>query len=432
MNQNRSYQEAEAYLLSIPKFTKKNSREQTREFYEFLGKPLDSINKIHIAGTNGKGSVCAYMNEVLLEAGFHVGMFTSPHLVSMRERFRIDGKWIPEDTFLHVFDKLQEQLQKFREITNDVQFHPTFFEYLFFMAALYFEEEKPDMVLLETGLGGRLDATNVITNPLVCVITEIGMDHMEYLGHTLQKIAAEKAGIMKAGSKVVYSGNRRETMEVIEEKAGKMGVSCKCVPKPRIDSYRISHKKIDFSFYSRYYDCIPLTIHSTAVYQVENIMLALTALEETGLTISKEAMEKGVRKCRWEGRMEEILPCVFLDGAHNEDGIDAFLKSVEIDECKGNRWLLFSAVADKEYEAMKNKLIDSGLFSEVYTAPLKNSRGLKKEDLERIFENCKVVVCNLSVDGLEEILKKRAKDDYVYVAGSLYLVGEIKEHWDVS
>ena len=471
-----NYKEIEEYVLNISKFRAEGSIEQTRKFYEFLGKPGSSASIVHVAGTNGKGSTCAYMNSVLTEAGYTVGMFTSPHLVSVRERIRINNNLISEQEFVCIYEKLEKQLKFYnKNICDNVgetatekekiskmhrEYLPTFYENFFFMAMLYFKEQKADVIILETGLGGRLDATNVIDAPKVAVITEIGKDHMEYLGDTYELIAAEKAGIIKQGSIVVYSGKRQEVSDVIERKAKELGVLCKCMEKLENKPYRFVDKKIDFSFCSRYYGYIPITLNTCAIYQVENALLALTAIEELGIEISKEAIQRGMEQCKWEGRMEEILPGVFIDGAHNEDGIDAFITSVKEDGCKGKRWLLFSAVADKEYKIMKDKLIESDLFDYIYASPLKNARRIEREELENIFADIgvikgiaiisdskidnnkenpakdklkntvtghKVRILDSACEGFREILSLKKEDDFVYVVGSLYLAGEIKE-----
>lgn len=494
-----NYQQIEEDILNIPKFRAEGSIEETRKFYEFLGKPGQSASIIHVAGTNGKGSACAYMNSVLTEAGYSVGMFTSPHLVSVRERMRVNNNLISEQEFAQIYESLTKHIDSYNEICKinssgetdftidksaddkmDIvleegyaeqgilctgkQYFPTFYEFLFFMAMLYFELQNTEIIILETGLGGRLDATNVIDAPKVAVLTEIGKDHMEYLGNTFEEIAAEKAGIIKKESRVVYSGNRQETATVIERKAKEMGALCKCVEKLKKLDYRFVDKKIDFSFFSRYYGYIPIKLNTCAIYQIENAALALTAIEELGIEVSKEAIQRGMEICKWEGRMEEILPGVYLDGAHNEDGIEAFISSVSMDGCKGKRWLLFSAVADKEYILMKEKLFSSGLFHVIYAAPLKTSRGIAKEELEKKFadfipnivneENTqgkkitsdkniekktakekvdntfvdqKVRISDSAYEGLQEILSLKKEEDCVYVTGSLYLVGEIKE-----
>ena len=468
-----NFKQIEEYILNIPKFRPEGSIEQTRKFYEFLGKPGSSASIIHVAGTNGKGSTCAYMNSVLTEAGYKVGMFTSPHLVSVRERMRINQELISEVEFIAIYEQLKNYVDNYNKLLDyggkykqyseeksdkiieektekKVDYIPTFYEFLFFMTMLYFEEQKTEVIILETGLGGRLDATNVIDAPTVAVITEIGMDHMEYLGDTYEKIAQEKAGIIKEGSKVVYSANRQEVAEVIEEKAEGCRVLCKSVEKYEKHALSFVDKKIDFSFQSRYYGYIPITLNTCALYQVENAKLALSALEELDIEITAEAMKKGMECCKWEGRMEEILPGVFLDGAHNQDGITAFVETVKEDGCQGKRWLLFSAVADKEYENMKETLIESNLFDYVYAAPLKIARGITKEKLEKIFshnslekgirkENLtehkieyvfrdyEVRIVDKAYEGLEEIMSMKKAEDFVYVTGSLYLVGEIEK-----
>ena len=485
-----NYSQIEEYILNIPKFSVNSCFEETRKFYEFLGKPGKSASIIHVAGTNGKGSTCAYMNSVLTEAGVKTGMFTSPHLVSVRERMRINYRLISEQKFVEIYKKMIEFVEKYNKYMRDsfdtiseedtrvsahikesstekiinkseseilftshnksISYAPTFYEFLFFMAMIYFEEQNAEVIILETGLGGRLDATNVIDAPKVAVITEIGMDHMEYLGDTYEKIAKEKAGIIKKGSKVIYSANRQEVTAVVEEKAKEEGILCKSVENLEKHAIRFVDKKIDFSYQSRYYGYIPITLSTCALYQVENARLALNALEELDIEITAEAMKNGMECCKWEGRMEEILPGVFLDGAHNQDGINAFVETVKKDECQGKRWMLFSAVADKEYEIMKEALIGSGLFACVYAAPLKNSRGITKENLGELFSNNPlekgikreniaehkieyvfpdyvVRIVDRAYEGLEEILALKEEEDFVYVTGSLYLVGEIKE-----
>lgn len=424
-----TYEEAKEYLLSIPKFTKKNSLEDTRRFYEFLGKPGGRSKVLHVAGTNGKGSVCAYMDSCLRSGGYSTGMFTSPHLVTVRERIRLNGEWISRQDFLDTFLELTEYLEGYcsKKLLDKEAYHPTFFEWLFFMTMLFFEEKKPQVILLETGLGGRLDATNVIDPPTVCIITPVGMDHREYLGTTYEEIAREKAGIIKRRSRVVYAAMRPESERVIEERGKECACSCRRVSKERETGFDLSHKRIDFSFFSRYYGYIPLRLSTMALYQVENARLALTALEEAGFTLNPEQMEGGVRLCRWEGRMEEILPNVFLDGAHNREGIKAFLETVKHDGCQGKRWLLFSVVGDKEVQVVADCIKESGLFERICIVPLENKRGLEAECIKALFKGLPVMEESDTPRAFKRILKQRGEEDMVYIAGSLYLVGEVKE-----
>lgn len=428
----KEYRAAEEYILSIPKFTSKNSPKLTRSFYEFLNKPGSKSLIFHVAGTNGKGSVCSYLHSVLTKEGILTGMFTSPHLVTMRERMKVGNEMITKEEFLRYFDKVMAALKIFRSKKGMEQYHPTFFELLFFISMVYFEERNPEVIILETGLGGRLDATNVVKSPKVCVITEIGFDHMEYLGSTLEKIGEEKAGIIHSGCKVVFLKKRQEVTEVIEKRVQQVGALCKSVSKPENPAISFVDKTIDFSFTSRYYGDIPIRLNTVAGYQAENAALALTALEESQIKLTKESMISGIRECFWPARMEEIFPGVFLDGAHNEDGIEAFLKTAALDECKGVRWILFSAVADKEFTKMKEMICSSHLFGQIYVCCLKNARGLKKKELEHIFSGEKVKLIENTKECLEEILRLKKKEDLVYIVGSLYLAGEVKEYMEQS
>lgn len=418
-----TYREAEEYILSIPRFTSKNSLSDTRLFYEFLGKPGKDSTIIHVAGTNGKGSVCAYMESCLRHAGIRAGLFTSPHLVSMRERIRIGERMIEEEEFVRTFRRLAACLKEYGK-----DYHPTFFEWLFFHAMLYFEAKKVPVILLETGLGGRLDATNAIDPPAVCVLTRIGLDHCEYLGDTVELIAGEKAGIVKAGSVVVYGKMEIGIEEVINRKIQECGCSSRKVYNTGDGFPQLKDKKIDFSFYSRYYDYIPLTAETTALYQPYNIRLALAALEEAGFGLTPEQMKAGVRAAKWEGRMEEIRPGVYLDGAHNRDGIEAFLESVRRDGCTGRRILLFSMVEEKQFQSICVQILSADLFGIIGVAPLRNARGLKKEELRALFQER----LDFAFDGVKEaldcFLEMKKEDDRLYIAGSLYLVGEVKEY----
>ena len=267
----------------------------------------------------------------------------------------------------------------------------------------------------------------MVSSDKICVITEIGYDHMEYLGETLEAIAREKAGIIHRGNKIVYSGKRQETSAVISQKAKDIGALCKSVTKPENLKISFVDKTIDFSFTSRYYGDVPIRIKTVAGYQAENAMLALTALEEMEQKVSLRAIQQGMESCFWPARMEEIFPDVYLDGAHNEDGIAAFLQTVSLDQCEAERWILFSAVADKEFQKMKDMVLASQLFHHIFVCCIKNARGLKKQELEAIFSGEKVKMIEDAQKSLKEILTLKKNKDKVYIAGSLYLAGEIKE-----
>ncbi len=435
-----NYEEAVDYVLQTPKFTKKNTPEDTRRFFAFLGRPGEKARIAHVAGTNGKGSVCAYMSAALTHAGFRTGLFTSPHLVDIRERIRMDGKMIEKEEFAACVQEVLDACMRFRAAEGCESYHPTFFELLFFAAMLWFEQMGAEMIVLETGLGGRLDATNVIEAPAVTAITRIGLDHMEYLGNTKEQIAGEKAGIIKEGRPVVYLEQEPEVCRVIVEKAKQKCAKTVPVSKKQVESLQFLNKTVDFSMHSEYYEYIRVSLHTAAFYQRENAALAVRALEQMERSLREEAMEDGRRVCerhirredieeglagtRWEARMDEVFPGVVIDGAHNEDGIHAFLESVGKDGCQGKRSLLFSAVADKRSRAMAQQILDSGLFEEIVAAPLSGARALDKESLEGLWRG-RAKMYDCPEEAFRSLIGRKGPQDMVYAAGSLYLAGQL-------
>lgn len=422
-----TYEEACEYILDIPKFAGKHTLADTKEMLGRLTGSRIESKIIHVAGTNGKGSVCAYLQSILRAAGFHVGMFISPHLETMRERILYDGEMIPQESFVKAFELVREESDRQKEK------HPSFFEFLFLMGMCYFKEKEPDYIILETGLGGRLDATNCIAKPKLCVITEIGFDHMQYLGNTLVEIAGEKAGIIKSGTPVVYLDKREETSRVIEQTAAVLETPAIAVKKSQIGRPVMRKKSIDFSFSNGYYRYDNLILRTTAAYQTENASVALVAarsLKEE--RIDDEAVRKGLYDAFWPGRMEEILPHVFLDGAHNEDGIEAFLQSVSAsaeETKKGKRLLLFGVVADKQYDKMIGRIAASDLFSHIAVTVLASDRSASIDKLKVAWAQYKTADCSFhesAEEAFHYIQSIQKEADTIYIAGSLYLVGQIK------
>lgn len=432
----KTYEAAVEYCLEIPRFTRKNNMAVTKAFYQYLDKPGSRAKIVHVAGTNGKGSVCAFLQSVCLQMHQKVGMFTSPHLCDIRERVRVDGEYVKKEDFLASFLYLAHSLSHFCDVKEEYrEYHPSFFEWLFFIGMLCFEKEKTEVILLETGLGGRLDATNCIEDPALCVITKIGYDHMEYLGDTIEQIAGEKAGIIKPKVPVVYLQDKGKADSVIAKKARTLSSPLYIVSKTDADSIFFHDKDIDFSYKSRYYGYVRFTIGTTALYQVENAMVAICAAEVLWgdlPILNADLLQKGIHAMHWEGRMEEVLPHVFLDGAHNEDGMEAFLGSVRHDSCRGNRRLVFSAVSDKQYDKMARMILESGLFSTIYTVPLESARRVDMDKLKLAFAGGRDVrQADSPQEAVREVLRKMQEsgsgDDRLYVAGSLYLVGQLKE-----
>lgn len=430
MNENydaSAYENAEAYIYSIPKFTKKNDLNNTKKLLQSLGNPALHKKIIHVAGTNGKGSVCAYLSGLLMENGRKVGMFTSPHLISMNERIRINGEVVSKEQFLSGYEQVRMLFEKLPEETA----HPSFFETLFLIAMCIFEKSDVEYVILETGLGGRLDATNVVSNPELTIITKIGLDHCQYLGNTKQEIAAEKAGILKEKVPVVYLKKYKDTAQVIEKRALSRSCPMEGLGKESFYIENFKNKNIDFCYKSRYYDYITFTVPCCALYQVENISLALRAFEclMEKEHISIDRLRKAIAGTKWEGRMEEISSGIYVDGAHNEDGIYAFLDTVSHMSCKGKKILLFSVVSDKDYKGMIRALTDSRLFEQIIVVPLEGTRGLSLEHLKENFLFCheeKAVFFKTVQEGLFYAISQKDTEDMVFVAGSLYLVGHVK------
>ncbi len=439
-----TFEKAVDYLYNMPRFTAKHSMEDTRAHLERLGAPDRKVKHIiHVAGTNGKGSVCTYLRYCLEEAGYRVGVFTSPHLVDIRERIVTDGKMISREAFLRLFLQVYDSLD-WGALEQGEGYHPTFFEYLFFMCMLYFAEEQPYFCILETGLGGRLDATNAVSEKALTVITRIGLDHVEYLGNTVGEIAAEKAGILRQDVPLVYCAEVPEATEIFVEKAKKLGIAAWPVSKKDYRFQKFHNKTIDFSLRTRYYGYIEIFLHTIAYYQMENAALAVRAVEalEERLAqgagdfkrITEEQIRAGLAKAFWPGRMEEILPDLFVDGAHNADGIRAFLDTVREDGCDREgqkRILIFSVVQDKDYKTMIKQVLAADLFSRIYVPHMHTARAAELTDLQKYWEEnaaegTEVLFCGNVREALDGALASR-NGARIYIAGSLYLVGEIKE-----
>lgn len=426
-----NYDEAVAYLLEIPKFTKKNTMEDTKAFLKELNLPLEHKKIIHVAGTNGKGSVCFYLSNLLNSAKKNTGLFTSPHLVDIRERFRINGEMVSKSAFFEAFSVVYGKvMSKYEDALNG--YHPTFFEFLFFMAMILFKGEEIEYIILETGLGGMLDATNALEEKELTLITRIGLDHTEYLGNTIEEVAMQKAGILRPDTTVLYFGDDASAAPVIEAYARNVGAIGQSVDKKLWKDVKFRDKNIDFSYNSRYYDYIAITVSGIALYQIENVSMALAALEillQQNEMPSVEEVQKVLKDTVWQGRMEEVLPDVFLDGAHNENGICAFLDSVK-QAGEGRKTLLFAVVSDKDYKTIIRKIVESNLFDKIAITGLDNSRALSVQEILQNFYECgrkEIVVIDDVEQAFVSLCHEREEGEQIYVAGSLYLVGRIKE-----
>lgn len=423
----------EEYLNQIPMWaTKKNSLEDIRAYMEELGNPDDSMRIIHVAGTNGKGSVCAFLTSVLTESGYTVGTFVSPHLEETRERFLFNGEMVAYKEYEQSFLKVKKLAETMTERGYEP---PTYFEFLFYMSMVINASLRPDYVVLETGLGGRLDATNVIRRPAAVVITSVSMDHMEYLGNTIEEIAWEKAGIIKPGCPVIYDNNYPEVSGVITARAKELG--CPVYPASRKD-YAVMERGEEYTRMSvRNSDGGQLIVDvpSIADYQLMNVVVAIQTLgilrKSTRIFMTTGDIVAGIRRSYWPGRMEQVLPGVYLDGAHNEGAIDALVQTIILLEQETGKkiHLLFAAVSDKEYTRMIERLSEEVELASVSVARMKTDRGVEPEILVEEFKklvHCPVEAFDSAEEAFDHLLAVK-KEDYAFCVGSLYLVGEIKQ-----
>lgn len=423
-----NYEEAVAYIEETPKFTTKNKLSHTKECLERLGNPEKKFKVIHVAGTNGKGSTCAFLTSIFREAGYSCGLFTSPHLVVINERFQINEKNIDNQAFMSAFEKVKALAD---ELVAEGSYHPTYFEMLFLMGMVIFAEAGVDYVMLETGLGGRLDATTAVEDPVACVITSISFDHMQYLGNTIAEIAGEKAGIIVPGVPVIYDGNNPEAAKVIRKQAEALGSPYYEVKKENTEILRNTSAGIDFCMENEYYGNTAFSIPFIAGYQVMNAALALKTAEviKDVVNLPKDAVLRGLRETRWQGRMETVLPGVIVDGAHNEDGVEKFVETAEHFQKDYPLTLLFSAVDDKDYTDMIRTVAGRIRFQHVIVTQVGGYRKVPAEQLADIFrkEGCP---CAESCEDVEmafrRALEYRGKEGMFFCVGSLYLVGEIK------
>lgn len=429
-----TYEEANAYIAEIPKFTSKNKASNTEELLRRLGHPEKSFPVIHVAGTNGKGSVCAFLAGMLQETGLRTGLFTSPHLVRINERFQINRREVSDALFTEVFSEVKQTVES---MLPDGFFHPTYFEFLFAMGMVIFARKKAEVVVMETGLGGRLDATNTVAHPVCCIITSISLDHTEYLGDTIPLIAAEKAGIIKEGVPLVYDGSDPEAAAVIKKRAEEMHAPAYAVLPSMLQITGRSDKGIAFVVKNRYYDFVPVRVPFPADYQAMNATVAMTAFrvitdpENTGNQIpvlTDEGICRAVLKVRWPGRMEEILPGVFIDGAHNADGIANFLQAARFLGRTGGVSLLFAAVSDKDYPEMIRRICQGMEFSSVVVTRIGESRKVSQEVLASVFRQYTSAPVYAVPDPGEafDLALSLKKKGILLCTGSLYLVGEIE------
>ena len=424
-----NYTEAVDYIETIPKFTVKHPPEHTRELLSRLGNPQEGIKIIHVAGTNGKGSVCAYLNAMLLAGGKKTGLFTSPHLVRINERFQINGEDVSDEQFLDAFLKVEKAA---KEYVTEGEGHPSYFETLFLMGMLIFKEAGVEYLVMETGLGGRLDATNVVEKPLACIITSISRDHTEYLGDTLEAIAGEKAGIIKAGVPVIYDASQPGPASVIAAKAKEMGSPAWPMEPSFYEMKTQSREGITFTFAYPGGEKAELAIPYVAKYQMMNASLAFYTMHilQDVHDIPKNVLAEGLSKIKWPCRMEMAAPGVIIDGAHNEDGIAQFVSTAGYFAKENEITILFTAVADKHYHEMIGEICEGIHPSHVVATQIDGSRVVPAEVLAEDFRKagCTDVCAEPEIGAAYEKALGKKGSGMLFCVGSLYLAGELKAY----
>ena len=396
------------YSLGNEIKTAKLGLERIRAVLQALGRPQDRLRFVHVAGTNGKGSTCAMIESALRASGLRTGLFTSPHLAEPTERIRIDGAPISADRFADAFNRL-------------LGLHTTYFETVTAMALLVFAEERVDMVVLEVGLGGRLDATNVVS-PDLSVVTPVDFDHEAFLGKSLDSIAAEKAGILKPGVPAVFARQRPEAARVLDRRAAELSI-----PVARTADWLVSDLDIDprgSRFRLTGERDLRLACPLAGEHQVENAVTAAVALARLG--IADSAIETGIARARWPGRLERLSehPEIILDGAHNPAGARAL--AAYIDRFYGRRTvrLIYGAMRDKAIDEISGILFPRA-HQVIVTAP-QQARALSPEALRDIGAHPGLRTAPTLRAALALVQEDASPDDVVFITGSLFLVAEAR------
>ncbi|MFE1243726.1 bifunctional folylpolyglutamate synthase/dihydrofolate synthase [Fictibacillus sp. NPDC058756] len=423
-----SYNEALTWIHGLLKFGIKPGLKRVEWLLQRTGNPEEKIKCIHIAGTNGKGSTVEYLRSIFNEAGYNVGTFTSPYLITFNERVSINKEPIKNDELLE-YAKLLKPLVD--ELTETSLGSPTEFEVITVISLLYFAEKQPDIIIYETGLGGLYDSTNVIT-PILSLISNIGYDHMGILGDTIEDIAFQKAGIIKKDVPVITTVEQIEALNVIEKEAKTVNSDTYIFGR----DFSVLHKKSsdngEVFLYTGLKDSnISAEISMKGTHQVKNAGLALAAVEYlTGkgfYRIDSEKIKAGLFRANWAGRFEKVSssPDIIIDGAHNHQGIQALKQTIE-NHYKGRKmYLLFAALHDKAYKNMMKEL--ENIIHEAYFTTFNFPRAASAEQLlaESPFQRS----CSNSnwKVALEEIKKKLENKDVLIITGSLYFISEVRK-----
>ncbi|MDB1955274.1 bifunctional folylpolyglutamate synthase/dihydrofolate synthase [Clostridium tertium] len=405
--------------------------ERTERLLELLGNPHKKLKLIHIAGTNGKGSTSSILGKVLIEHGYKVGFFNSPHLEEIEETIRVNDENIPEEDLVYLLEEIKPYVNK---VVEEGYKHPTEFEVLTCIMFLYLYRQKVDFGVIEVGLGGRLDSTNVI-KPILSIITSISLDHTNILGNTIQEITNEKAGIIKDAIPVITCNQKDEALYIIKNKALLTKSKLTIVDLNdfvflEIVNDDIPYQRVSVNFNNNKYT---LDLALLGKHQIINLSLAIKALEELEklnyIKVNINKLYKGVKNVKWKGRLEVLKkdPFIVIDGAHNIAGIEFLKSNIEEYFKYKNLYLILGILADKNVEEMVK--IIAPVATEVYTVTANSIRAASANELKEVVleynNNC------IAFDDYDKAIKlslsKANKDDLIVAAGSLYMIGEIRK-----
>ncbi len=418
----RSIEDTYKYLYSLEKFGILLGLENINILLGLIGNPEKKFKSIHIVGTNGKGSTAAFLNSILTEAGYKTGAYTSPHLIDFSERITISGNPISHEDIKNLAFMIKETIENSPYSKKPF----TFFEVTTAMAFYYFAKENVDIAIIEAGLGGRLDATNTL-NPLTTIITTIGLDHREFLGDTIEKIAYEKASVIKNNTPCITGTKEKEALNVIECEA-----KAKNAPFYRLNKEFFAEiiNNVQFNYKGIFKNYNDIVLESLiGINQFDNASLAIAAIElisKRGFKVNERDIYWGIKKAKWPGRFEIIrkTPPFIIDGAHNPQGVDSLVKNLDTFFPGQKFRIILTVLKDKDINEMIDKLRPYAL--EIVLVPNKNERSYKREDYEKQFKNDDHFIF---ADDIPSVIKDCffKKDKPILFTGSLYGVGEAKE-----
>jgi dihydrofolate synthase/folylpolyglutamate synthase len=374
-----NFNECLDYLKSLDSVFCKPGLSRTKELCQRLGSPEKSLKFIHVTGTNGKGSFCAMLSAILAAQGYKTGTFSSPAILSITEQLQINGKSIEQDVFATLVTRARTEADKMDD-------RPTSFELLTALSFLYFKNEDCDLVVLEVGMGGRLDATNVIPAPLLAVITGINIDHSAFLGSTMTSIAKEKSGIIKRGSSVLFGGENGEALDVIKGIAKETDAPLYRTEQEKIKNTLFSLSGTTFDYKDRKGLRLPL-LGSYQPKNAANVLEAVEILNSSGIPISDNAIRSGLASTVWRARFEKISsdPLIIFDGAHNPDGIKAATESIRLYFADKKVYILSGVLRDKDYSEIAKMLSEVAL--RAFTVCPPSARALNEKDYARVLSN---------------------------------------------